>query len=89
MRREIAPQIDRMLTRAHKEFPGVRVAIHVHDTRNMGLANAYAAVPAGADVLDASTVGRADVPLRPKATGNIPIDDLVFMPEGMEIKIGL
>jgi isopropylmalate/homocitrate/citramalate synthase len=85
----VPPQIDRMLARAHKEFPGVRVGIQVHDSRNMGLANAYAAVQAGADVLDASTGRASGCPFAPKATGNIPMDDLVFMLEGMGIKIGV
>ena len=85
----VPTQIDRMLMRARKEFPGVRIGIHVHNTRNTGLANAYAAVQAGADVLDASTGGAGGCPFAPKATGNIPMDDLVFMLEGMGIKTGI
>jgi len=82
-------QIDRMLVRARKDFPGVRIGIHVHNTRNLGLANAYAAVRGGVDVLDASTGGAGGCPFAPKATGNIPMDDLVFMLEGMGITTGV
>ena len=39
-------QIERMVLRARREFPDVRIGIHVHNTRNIGLANAYAAVMA-------------------------------------------
>ncbi len=85
----VPPQIDRMLRRARQEFPDVRIGIHVHNTRNIGLANAYAAVQAGADVLDASTGGAGGCPFAPKATGNIPMDDLVFMLEAMGIKTGV
>jgi isopropylmalate/homocitrate/citramalate synthase len=85
----VPPQIDRMLRRARREFPDVRIGIHVHNTRNIGLANAYAAVEAGADVLDASTGGAGGCPFAPKATGNIPMDDLVFMLEAMGIKTGV
>ena len=85
----VPPQIDRMLVRARREFPGVRIGIHVHNTRNTGLANAYAAVQAGADVLDASTGGAGGCPFAPKATGNIPMDDLVFMLEGMGVQTGV
>ena len=85
----VPPQIDRMVTRARREFSGVRIGIHVHNTRNTGLANAYAAVQAGADVLDASTGGAGGCPFAPKATGNIPMDDLVFMLEGMGIETGV
>ncbi len=85
----VPPQIERMLGRARKEFPGVRIGIHLHNTRNLGLANAYAAVCGGADVLDASTGGAGGCPFAPRATGNIPMDDLVFMLEGMGIKTGV
>jgi hydroxymethylglutaryl-CoA lyase len=85
----VPPQIERMVSRARREFPGVRIGIHVHNTRNIGLANAYAAVLAGADVLDASTGGAGGCPFAPKATGNIPMDDLVFMLEGMGVKTGI
>jgi len=85
----VPPQIERILVRARKEFPDVRIGIHLHNTRNLGLANAYAAVRGGADVLDASTGGAGGCPFAPKATGNIPMDDLVFMLEGMGIKTGV
>jgi isopropylmalate/homocitrate/citramalate synthase len=85
----VPSQIERMLARARKESAGLRIGIHVHNTRNLGLANAYAAVCAGADVLDASTGGAGGCPFAPKATGNIPMDDLVFMLEGMGIKTGI
>lgn len=85
----VPPQIERMLARARKEFPGTRIGIHLHNTRNVGLANAYAAVQGGADVLDASTGGAGGCPFAPRATGNIPMEDLVFMLEGMRIATGV
>lgn len=85
----VPPQIERMLARAHQAFPAKRIGIHLHNTRNVGLANAYAAVRGGADVLDASTGGAGGCPFAPKATGNIPMDDLVFMLEGMGISTGV
>lgn len=85
----VPPQIERMVTRARREFPGTRIGIHVHNTRNIGLANAYAAVQAGVDVLDASAGGAGGCPFAPKATGNIPMEDLVFMLEGIGIETGV
>ncbi|HVN90961.1 MAG TPA: hydroxymethylglutaryl-CoA lyase [Candidatus Binataceae bacterium] len=85
----VPPQIERMLVRAKDRFKGVRLGIHLHNTRNVGIANAYAAVSGGADVLDASTGGAGGCPFAPKATGNIPMDDLVFMLEGMGIDTGI
>lgn len=85
----VPPQIESMLVRTRKEFPRLRIGIHLHNTRNVGLANAYAAVQNGADVLDASTGGAGGCPFAPRATGNIPMDDLVFMLEGMGIATGI
>lgn len=82
-------QIERMLARARTEFPGIRLGVHLHNTRNIGIANAYAALQTSVDVLDASTGGAGGCPFAPKATGNIPMDDLVFMLEGMGIATGV
>jgi hydroxymethylglutaryl-CoA lyase len=59
--------------------PDARVRLHFHNTRNTGLANAYAGVEAGADVLDASCGGIGGCPFAPAATGNIATEDLVYM----------
>ena len=59
--------------------PGVRLRAHFHNTRNTGLANAAAAVAAGVHVLDASLGGIGGCPFAPKATGNIPTEDLAYM----------
>ena len=58
-----------------------RLRLHFHDTRNTGLANAYAGVEAGVDVLDASCGGLGGCPFAPDATGNIGTEDLVYMLE--------
>ncbi|HZV84529.1 MAG TPA: hydroxymethylglutaryl-CoA lyase, partial [Brevundimonas sp.] len=42
---------------ARRAAPGASLRLHFHDTRNTGLANAYAGVEAGVDVLDASVGG--------------------------------
>jgi hydroxymethylglutaryl-CoA lyase len=59
----------------------VPLRCHFHNTRNTGMANAYAAVEAGIDVLDASLGGIGGCPFAPRAVGNIPTEDLVYMLE--------
>jgi hydroxymethylglutaryl-CoA lyase len=61
--------------------PGVPLRMHFHDTRNTGLANAFASVEAGVEVLDASCGGLGGCPFAPNATGNIGTEDLVYMLE--------
>jgi len=68
---------------------GVPVGVHLHNTRNTGLANAYAAVEAGATVLDASAGGIGGCPFAPRATGNIPTEDLVYMLHGEGVETGI
>lgn len=59
----------------------IPLRLHFHDTRNTGLANAFAGVEAGVDVLDASVGGLGGCPFAPNATGNIGTEDLVYMLE--------
>ena len=49
---------------------------HFHDTRNTGIANAWAAVEAGVHTLDSSLGGLGGCPFAPNATGNIATEDL-------------
>ena len=64
---------------ARKAAPDAKLRLHFHDTRNTGLANAYAGVEAGVDILDASVGGIGGCPFAPGATGNIGTEDLVHM----------
>ncbi|MCW5572839.1 MAG: hydroxymethylglutaryl-CoA lyase [Steroidobacteraceae bacterium] len=68
---------------------GTRLRAHFHNTRNTGLANAYAAVQAGVMVLDASTGGIGGCPFAPAATGNVPTEDLVYMLQRGGIDTGI
>lgn len=68
--------------------PDVRLRAHFHDTRNTGLANAFASVEAGVDVLDASVGGLGGCPFAPNATGNIGTEDLVYMLERAGFETG-
>jgi hydroxymethylglutaryl-CoA lyase len=70
-------------------LPGMPLRGHFHNTRNTGLANAYAAVMSGAQVLDASLGGLGGCPFAPAATGNIPTEDLAYMLGRMGIETGI
>lgn len=72
----------------HAAAPDARVRMHFHDTRNTGLANAFASVEAGVDVLDASVGGLGGCPFAPNATGNIGTEDLVYMLERAGFETG-
>ena len=63
--------------------------LHFHDTRNTGIANAWAAVQAGATTLDSSFGGTGGCPFAPKATGNISTEDLLYMLHRSGIDTGM
>lgn len=66
-----------------------RLACHFHDTRAMGLANAYAALSSGVRHFDASVGGLGGCPFAPGATGNVPTEDLVMMLHQMGYDTGI
>lgn len=59
--------------------PEMPLRAHFHDTRNTGIANAFAALQAGVDTLDASIGGIGGCPFAPNASGNVATEDLVYM----------
>jgi len=61
--------------------PMPQLAIHLHDTRGMGVANAWAALEAGVRRFDASVGGIGGCPFAPGAAGNVATEDLVLMAE--------
>ena len=68
---------------------GVALRGHFHNTRNTGLANAFAALEAGVAALDASLGGIGGCPFAPNATGNIPTEDLAYLLHRMGVKTGI
>jgi hydroxymethylglutaryl-CoA lyase len=78
------------LTKAAVKLSGARpVCVHLHDTRGMGIANASAALDAGARILDGSLGGLGGCPFAPGATGNIVFEDLVFLCESKGFRTGI
>lgn len=69
---------ERLALLARRAPSGTRRRLHLHDTRNTGVANAVAGVAAGVDVLDASIGGVGGCPFAPNATGNVATEDLVY-----------
>jgi isopropylmalate/homocitrate/citramalate synthase len=68
---------------------GPPVGVHLHNTRNTGFANAYAALEAGATVFDASVGGLGGCPFAPRATGNVSTEDLVYLLHGEGVETGI
>ncbi|MBX3707659.1 MAG: hydroxymethylglutaryl-CoA lyase [Pseudomonadales bacterium] len=69
--------------------PDLPLRAHFHDTRNTGIANAFAALQAGVTTLDASIGGIGGCPFAPNASGNIATEDLQYMLGRMHIETGV
>lgn len=78
-----------VISKVRAVLPDMPLRAHFHNTRNTGLANAYAAVQAGVTTLDASLGGIGGCPFAPAATGNIPTEDLVYMLERGSVSTGV
>lgn len=74
-------QIVSLCDRMHKRLGALPYVMHLHDTRGMGIANASAAMDAGCWVFDASLGGLGGCPFAPGATGNVVLEDLVYLAE--------
>ena len=83
-------QVERLFEQLSTALAGeIPLRAHFHDTRNTGIANAYAAWRAGASTLDASIGGVGGCPFAPNASGNIATEDLVYMLNRSEIQHGI
>lgn len=69
--------------------PAAQLAVHFHDTRGMGVANAWAAIEVGVRRLDASVGGIGGCPFAPGAAGNVATEDLVLMAEQSGFSTGI
>jgi hydroxymethylglutaryl-CoA lyase len=70
-------------------IPLAQLAIHLHDTRGMAVANAWAAIEAGVRRFDASAGGIGGCPFAPGAAGNLATEDLVLMAERCGFATGI
>ena len=82
----VPTQVSKLISAVHAT--GAATNGHFHDTRNTGIANAVAALDAGASSLDASVGGTGGCPFAPRATGNIATEDLVYLLDGMGVDTG-
>jgi hydroxymethylglutaryl-CoA lyase len=72
-------EVSTLVTRVAAAIKPLPVRVHFHNTRNTGLANVWAAVQAGAKIVDASLGGIGGCPFAPRATGNVPTEDVVYL----------
>jgi hydroxymethylglutaryl-CoA lyase len=82
-------QVYRVVSHMLTKYPQVTWNLHLHNTRDMALANTYAALQAGMDRFDGGVGGLGGCPYAPGASGNIATEDMVNMLHEMGIETGI
>ena len=72
-----------------QRFPEIDLALHLHDTRGMGLSNTLAGLMAGITTFETSIAGLGGCPFAPGAAGNTATEDMVNMMRDMNISTGV
>ncbi len=72
-------EVGRLMEELGKRLDMEKLAVHLHDTQAIGLANTTAAIQAGVRIHDASIAGLGGCPFAPGAAGNLATEDLVFL----------
>ncbi len=65
------------------------LSVHFHNTRDLGLANVWAAINEGVTIFDSSLGGLGGCPFIPGAKGNIATEDFLHMMHEMDILTGV
>ncbi len=83
------PQVTALWRSVGAAVGDIPLRAHFHNTRNTAIANVYAAVEAGATVVDASTGGIGGCPFAPRATGNVAMEDVLYLLDEMGVETGV
>lgn len=82
-------QIRDLVGTFHAAFPDLELALHLHDTRGLGLVNIYAGYEAGVRVFDVAAGGLGSCIFVKGAPGNVATEDAVYLFEGMGVDTGI
>lgn len=82
-------EVGRLMEQLGRRLGVEKLAIHLHDTQAIGLANATTALQAGIRIFDSSIGGLGGCPFAPGAAGNLATEDLVFLAYKMGFGTGV
>jgi hydroxymethylglutaryl-CoA lyase len=82
-------QIGHVMPALLQQFGADRLSLHLHDTRGMGSANAFAASQLGVRKFDSSVGGLGGCPFAPGASGNLATEDLVLLAQQQGFDTGI
>lgn len=85
----VPAQVAALVARVKAVIAPLPVRVHLHDTRNTGIANIWAAVEAGAATVDTALGGLGGCPFAPGAAGNVATEDAIYLLDRSGVASGL
>ncbi|WP_448586740.1 hydroxymethylglutaryl-CoA lyase [Thermaurantiacus sp.] len=85
----VPAQVADLVGRVREAVGAVPLRIHLHDTRGLAPANAWAAYQGGVRVFDSALGGLGGCPFAPRATGNVATEELLYLFERSGVATGL
>jgi hydroxymethylglutaryl-CoA lyase len=85
----VPSQVHDLVGQLREAIPHMKWRAHMHDTRNTGVANSWAAYEAGVSAIDASVAGLGGCPFAPRATGNVATEDVAYTLDRSGVPTGL
>lgn len=85
----VPAEVTALVSAVREAIAPLPVRVHFHNTRGTGIANVWAAVEAGASVVDGSIGGLGGCPFAPGAAGNVASEDVAYMLERSAVETGL
>lgn len=84
-------KVARVVGAVRERWPELEVSLHLHDTRGLGISNAYEGLRLGVTKFDATVGGLGGCPFaaQPGAPGNIASEELVMLCNEMGIETGV
>ena len=81
--------IKSLIQKLMPELGGLPIALHLHDTRGLGLVNVMAAMECGIREFDCSLAGMGGCPFVAGAAGNIATEDTAYLMKTLNIETGI
>jgi len=82
-------QVRSLVRLVKKNLPRVKISLHLHDTRGLGLANMFVAYEEGVNIFDVCAGGLGGCPFIKGAAGNVPTEDAAHMFAALGAETGL
>lgn len=82
-------QVSHIVGMLQKRYPNVKLGLHMHDTRGLGVANTLAGIDEGVTIIESAVGGLGGCPFAPGASGNTATEDLLYVLNEMEVRTGI